>query len=97
MTVVIVSNRVARAHANEAIDRRPCHRRCSRLFAIAARFGSDRAGAFATTPPRHRSRRSNRFGHGAIATVDLPAAHYRGYYEGFSNSRSGRRCIRDRT
>src|SRR6516162_4887820 len=33
-------------------------------------------------------------GTGALATLDLPAAHYGGYYEGFANRRCGRRCIR---
>ncbi len=33
-------------------------------------------------------------GTGALAMVDLPAAHYGGYYEGFANSACGRRCIR---
>jgi len=42
--------------------------------------------AFVTARRRNRSPKSKRWVQGALAMLDLPAAHYGGYYEGFANS-----------
>ena len=60
--------------------------RCCRLWKNPARSGSVRPAAFVTTSPRILSLQIESLGAGALALLDLPAAHYGGYYEGFANS-----------
>ena len=85
MNLVVVSNRVARGKANEPMTG-GSRRHCCRWWRNPARSGWVPAAASATAPKRSRSPKSRRLGAGALAMLDLPAAHYGGYYEGFANS-----------
>ena len=85
MNLVIVSNRVARATPNEpmtgglAAALLPVVEKSGAIWVGSS--GKVRAGnqtePFAEIEP---------LGTGALALLDLPAAHYEGYYEGFANS-----------
>lgn len=85
MALIVVSNRVARPMADEPIEGGlaaallPAVQTCGAIW-VGANQRSQGAAAkesFATIES---------FGAGTIATVDLPKDHYRGFYEGFSNS-----------
>lgn len=85
MNLVVVSNRVARAKANEpmtgglAAALLPVVEKSGAIWVGSSgrvRDGGSKDG-FADIEP---------LGEGAIALLDLPAAHYGGYYEGFANS-----------
>ena len=86
MNVVVVSNRVARAKADEPIT----GGLAAALLPAVKGSGAIWVGASGRTPRRPAARirfaEIEALGTGALATVDLPAAHYRGYYEGFANS-----------
>ncbi len=85
MNLVVVSNRVARAKVNEPMT----GGLAAALLPVVEKSGAIWVGssgrvrdgaqqeAFADIQP---------LGAGAIALLDLPAAHYGGYYEGFANS-----------
>ncbi|HEX4042160.1 MAG TPA: trehalose-6-phosphate synthase [Xanthobacteraceae bacterium] len=84
MTVVVVSNRVARAKPDEplagglAAALLPMVRDSGAIWVGSSGQSSDAArDSFAQIEP---------LGTGALATVDMPSKHYRGYYEGFANS-----------
>ncbi len=84
MSVVVVSNRVARAKPDEplagglAAALLPMVRDSGAIWVGSSGQSSDAArDSFAKIEP---------LGTGALATVDMPAKHYRGYYEGFANS-----------
>ncbi|HZS65021.1 MAG TPA: trehalose-6-phosphate synthase [Xanthobacteraceae bacterium] len=85
MNLIVVSNRVARPTADEPIDGGlaaallPAVQICGAIWVGAKQCCQDSAEkeAFAEIQS---------FGTGAIATVNMPAAHYRRYYEGFANS-----------
>lgn len=85
MSIVVVSNRVARAKADEPIT----GGLAAALLPAVKSSGAIWVGASGRTRDAH-TRDSfaeiESLGSGALATVDLPAAHYRGYYEGFANS-----------
>jgi trehalose 6-phosphate synthase len=85
VSVIVVSNRVARAKADEPIT--------GGLAAalLPAVKGSGAIWVGASGKARDLATKDSfaeieALGTGALATVDLPAAHYRRYYEGFSNS-----------
>ncbi len=86
MKIVVVSNRVARARTDEPI----AGGLASALFPMVKESGaiwvgsSGHAGDAAQT--RDSFAKIEALGRGALATVDMPARHYRGYYEGFANS-----------
>jgi trehalose 6-phosphate synthase len=86
VNVVVVSNRVARARPDEplagglAAALLPMVRDSGAIWVGA----SDVAGDAAQT--RDSFARIEALGTGALATVNMPAKHYRGYYEGFANS-----------
>ncbi len=86
MSVVVVSNRVARAKTDEPI----AGGLASALIPMVKESGaiwvgsSGHAGDAAQT--RDSFAKIEALGSGALATVDMPAKHYRGYYEGFANS-----------
>src|SRR5271169_4825960 len=86
MTVVVVSNRVARATPDEplagglAAALLPMVRDSGAIWVGS----SGQAGDAAQT--RDSFARIEPLGTGALATVDMPAKHYLGYYEGFANS-----------
>ena len=84
MTLVIVSNRVARPKPDLpmtgglAAALLPAIERSGAIWVGASgNLGSSERDSFAEIEA---------LGAGALATVDLPQAYYRGYYEGFSNS-----------
>ncbi len=84
MNVVVVSNRVARAKANEPV----AGGLAAALLPMVRDSGAIWVGS--SGQPGGASRdsfaRIEALGTGALATVDMPAKHYRGYYEGFANS-----------
>ena len=86
MNVVVVSNRVARAKPDEplagglAAALLPMVRDSGAIWVGSSGQAADAAQA-------HDSfAKIEALGTGALATVDMPAKHYRGYYEGFANS-----------
>jgi trehalose 6-phosphate synthase len=83
--IIVVSNRVARINADEPM--------AGGLAAALLPMVKDSGAIWVGSSGRVRdASRKDSFaeiealGAGALATVDLPAAHYDGYYEGFSNS-----------
>src|SRR5271170_7133375 len=85
MSVVVVSNRVARAQVNEAMT----GGLASALLPVVRNTGAiwiGSSGRVREDLNKESLVEIEALGHGSVATVDLPAAHYRGYYEGFANS-----------
>ena len=86
MSVIVVSNRVARAKTDEPI----AGGLASALIPMVRDSGAIWVGSSGQTGDATQSRDSfakiEALGSGALATVDMPAKHYRGYYEGFANS-----------
>jgi trehalose 6-phosphate synthase len=86
VNVVVVSNRVARATADEpvagglAAALLPMVRDSGAIWVGSSDFPSE------ALPARQSFAKIETLGTGALATVDMPAKHYRGYYEGFANS-----------
>jgi trehalose 6-phosphate synthase len=85
MSLVVVSNRVAKVRADEPIAGGlasallPAVQSCGAIW-----VGS--SGRLRDATHKDSFAEIEALGSGAIATVDLPAAYYRGYYEGFANS-----------
>jgi trehalose 6-phosphate synthase len=85
MSLVVVSNRVAKVKADEPIAGGlasallPAVESCGAIW-----VGS--SGRLRDASHKDSFAEIEALGAGAIATVDLPAAYYRGYYEGFANS-----------
>ena len=84
MNIVVVSNRVARAKADEpvagglAAALLPMVRDSGAIWVgSSGQSGGDTRDSFA---------KIEALGTGALATVDMPGKHYRGYYEGYANS-----------
>ena len=84
--VVVVSNRVAHARPDEPI----AGGLAAALIPMVKESGAiwvGSSGQTADTPQRKESfAKIEALGAGALATVDMPAKHYTGYYEGFANS-----------
>jgi trehalose 6-phosphate synthase len=85
MSVVVVSNRVARAKPDEPL--------AGGLAAALLPMVHDSGAIWVGSSGQPSEASENRdfakieaLGAGALATVDIPAKHYRGYYEGFANS-----------
>jgi len=87
VSVVVVSNRVARAKPDEplagglAAALLPMVRDSGAIW-----VGSSGQSSGDASQARGSFARIEALGTGALATVDMPAKHYRGFYEGFSNS-----------
>src|ERR1700722_19183074 len=85
MSLVVVSNRVAKAKADEPVAGGlasallPAVQKCGAI-------GVGSSGRLRESSQKDSFAEIEALGAGAIATVDLPAASYRGYYEGFANS-----------
>src|SRR5215475_3956681 len=85
MSLVVVSNRVAKARADEPIAGGlasallPAVQGCGAIW-----VGS--SGRLREASHKESFAEIEALGAGAIAKVDMPAAYYRGYYEGFANS-----------
>ncbi|MGD9766441.1 MAG: trehalose-6-phosphate synthase [Pseudolabrys sp.] len=85
MSVVVISNRVARISAAEPI----MGGLASALLPAVKGFGAVWIGSSGKVQkPQDRDAFASveALGKGALATVDLPEAHYANYYEGYSNS-----------
>ncbi|MFZ0239884.1 MAG: trehalose-6-phosphate synthase, partial [Xanthobacteraceae bacterium] len=84
MNVVVVSNRVARAKPDEPL----AGGLASALLPMVRDSGAIWVGSSGQNGDGSRGSfaRIESLGIGALATVDIPAKHYRGYYEGFANS-----------
>jgi trehalose 6-phosphate synthase len=85
VSVIVVSNRVARAKTDEPI----AGGLASALIPVIKESGAIWVGSSGHTDPvqvRDSFAKIEALGKGALATVDIPAKHYRGYYEGFANS-----------
>jgi trehalose 6-phosphate synthase len=83
--IVVVSNRVARIEADEPIT----GGLASALLPVVKNSGAvwvGSSGRVRDASAKDSFAEIEAFGAGALATVDLPAAHYKGYYEGFANS-----------
>ncbi|MET4390864.1 trehalose 6-phosphate synthase [Bradyrhizobium sp. F1.4.3] len=88
MNLVVVSNRVARGKPNEPMT----GGLAAALLPVVEHSGAIWVGSSGRVRDGHQNHQKEPFaeiealGTGAIATLDLPAAHYGGYYEGFANS-----------
>lgn len=85
MDLVVVSNRVARAKANEPMT----GGLAAALLPVVEKSGAiwvGSSGRVRDGAHKDSFAEIESLGAGALALLDLPAAHYGGYYEGFANS-----------
>src|SRR5215475_7118300 len=84
MNLVVVSNRVARANANEPMT----GGLAAALLPVVENSGAIWVGSSGRVRDGNQEpfAEIESLGAGALALLDLPAAHYGGYYEGFANS-----------
>ena len=85
MNLVVVSNRVARAKASEPMT----GGLAAALLPVVEKSGAiwvGSSGRVREGAQKEPFAEVEALGAGALAMLDLPAAHYGGYYEGFANS-----------
>ncbi|MCA6107968.1 trehalose-6-phosphate synthase [Bradyrhizobium sp. CNPSo 4026] len=83
MTLVVVSNRVARGKANEPIT----GGLAAALLPVVEQSGAIWVGLLGLEGDGHQNEPSaEMLGRGKLVSLDLPDELYRGYYEGFANS-----------
>ncbi|MDI1266955.1 MAG: trehalose-6-phosphate synthase [bacterium] len=85
MKLVVVSNRVSRGKPNEPMT----GGLAAALLPVVEKSGAiwvGSSGKVRSGNPREPFAEIEALGAGALAMLDLPAAHYGGYYEGFANS-----------
>ena len=85
MNLVVVSNRVARAKPNEPMT----GGLAAALLPVVEKSGAIWVGSSGRVRDGNQKEpfaEIEALGAGALAMLDLPAAHYGGYYEGFANS-----------
>ena len=85
MNLVVVSNRVARGNANEPMT----GGLAAALLPVVENSGAiwvGSSGRVRDGTQKEPFAEIEALGAGALAMLDLPAAHYGGYYEGFANS-----------
>ena len=85
MNLVVVSNRVARGKANEPMT----GGLAAALLPVVEKSGAIWVGSSGRVRDGFQKEpfaEIEALGAGALAMLDLPAAHYGGYYEGFANS-----------
>ena len=85
MSLVVVSNRVARGNANEPMT----GGLAAALLPVVEKSGAiwvGSSGRVRDGAQKEPFAEIEALGAGALAMLDLPAAHYGGYYEGFANS-----------
>src|SRR5271169_3362005 len=85
VNLVVVSNRVARANANEPMT----GGLAAALLPVVEKSGAIWVGSSGRVRDGFQKEpfaEIEALGTGALAMLDLPAAHYGGYYEGFANS-----------
>ena len=86
MKVVVVSNRVARASPDEPLAGGLAAALLPMVRDSGAVWVGSSGHAGDPTQTRDSFAKIEALGSGALATVDMPAKHYKGYYEGFANS-----------
>jgi trehalose 6-phosphate synthase len=86
VTLVLVSNRVARPKANEPINGGLAAALLPAVTASGAIWVGSSGRFIENSEKREPFAEIEALGTGALATVDLPAAAYRGFYQGFANS-----------
>ena len=85
MNLVVVSNRVSRGKANEPMT----GGLAAALLPVVEKSGAiwvGSSGRVSDGSHKEPFAEVEALGAGALAMLDLPAAHYGGYYEGFANS-----------
>jgi trehalose 6-phosphate synthase len=85
VNLVVVSNRVARANSNEPMT----GGLAAALLPVVEKSGAiwvGSSGRVRDGAQKEPFAEIEALGTGALAMLDLPAAHYGGYYEGFANS-----------
>jgi trehalose 6-phosphate synthase len=85
VSLVVVSNRITRGNANEPIT----GGLAAALLPIVEKSGAiwvGSSGRVRDGVQKEPFAEVEALGSGALAMLDLPAAHYGGYYEGFANS-----------
>jgi trehalose 6-phosphate synthase len=85
VSLVVVSNRVTRGNANEPVT----GGLAAALLPIVEKSGAiwvGSSGRVRDGTQKEPFAEVEALGTGALAMLDLPAAHYGGYYEGFANS-----------
>src|ERR1700743_702601 len=85
VSLVVVSNRITRGNANEPIT----GGLAAALLPIVEKSGAiwvGSSGRVRDGGQKEPFAEVEALGAGALAMLDLPAAHYGGYYEGFANS-----------
>jgi trehalose 6-phosphate synthase len=85
VNLVVVSNRVARAKANEPMT----GGLAAALLPVVEKSGAIWVGSSGRLSPRAHgpvNMEIQSLGAGALALLDMPAADYAGFYEGFANS-----------
>ena len=85
MNLVVVSNRVTRGNANEPVT----GGLAAALLPVVENSGAiwvGSSGRVRDGAQKEPFAEIEALGAGALAMLDLPAAHYGGYYEGFANS-----------
>jgi trehalose 6-phosphate synthase len=85
VNLVVVSNRVARGKANEPMT----GGLAAALLPVVEKSGAiwvGSSGRVRDGAQKEPFAEIEALGAGALALIDLPAAHYGGYYEGFANS-----------
>jgi trehalose 6-phosphate synthase len=85
VNLVVVSNRVARGKTNEPMT----GGLAAALLPVVEKSGAIWVGSSGRVRDGHQKEpfaEIEALGAGALALIDLPAAHYGGYYEGFANS-----------
>ena len=85
MNLVVVSNRVSRAKPNEPMT----GGLAAALLPVVEKSGAIWVGSSGRVRDGNQKEpfaEIEALGAGALAMLDLPAAHYGGYYEGFANS-----------
>src|SRR5437868_1354445 len=82
--LVVVSNRIARAKSNEPMT----GGLAAALLPIVEESGAIWVGSSGRVSDGQASPliKCETLGHGTLGLLDLPAAHYGGYYQGFANS-----------
>ena len=85
MSLILVSNRVARPKANEPINGGLAAALLPAVMASGAIWVGS-SGKVTEPTGRESFAQIEALGTGALATVDLPARQYRGFYQGFANS-----------
>jgi len=82
--LVVVSNRIARAKANEPMT----GGLAAALLPVVEKNGATWVGSSGRLGDNQSSPliELESLGRGTLALLDLPAAHYGGYYQGFANS-----------